>query len=141
MAEAPQHPYHARCPGFVLAGGLPNWLTPVPARRGGGDQDLADAGGLIRDLNPQGLAMFGWRCKVSGGGKTFTVDGNPSFRIEVIVDIIGFEKARHGWRSGGAPRTHRSNRPARPARSGPNSKADPRASTALATCEPHRSVK
>lgn len=31
-------------------------------------------------------------CKVPGDGATFTVDGNPSFSIEVITDIIGFEK-------------------------------------------------
>ena len=31
-------------------------------------------------------------CKVLGDGVTFTVDGNPSFSIEVIIDIIGFEK-------------------------------------------------
>ena len=31
-------------------------------------------------------------CKVSGEGMTFTVDGDPSIRIEVSLDIIAFEK-------------------------------------------------
>ena len=35
-------------------------------------------------------------CKVPGDGMTFTVDGNPSFSIEVLTDIIGFEKLAMG---------------------------------------------
>ena len=31
-------------------------------------------------------------CKVSGDGMTFTVDGDPSIRIEVSLDIIAFGK-------------------------------------------------
>ena len=73
--------------------------TTIPCALGGeakvvGTTSVSTAGDTARVTADVVVTPAG--CRVSGDGLTFTVDGDPNIRIQVITDIVGFESITIG---------------------------------------------